>query len=238
VLEGGVAGSSSMQPISTGVKLEVTPKFLDKDTIDLKVYAERSSLESSLSQVSDTITGTSFASTAKTTIAANLTLRYDETMVLSGLDDQEKQIIDNKVPVLGDVPGLQYFFRRQTKTTSKETILILLTPRRASITYEDGVPVSENVMIKTGSIDKLEKNADWMRPASHLKGLVQHLGKYEFFTHYRKGDMRLDNWAGEGTIGDAIRRALSYLYIFYDFEKDIKPDVTPIQRDDSYDDGY
>ena len=238
VLEGGVAGSSSMQDLPTGVKLEVTPKFLDKDTIDLKVYAERSSLESSLSQVSDTITGTSFASTAKTTIAANLTLRYDETMVLSGLDDQEKQIIDNKVPVLGDVPGLQYFFRRQTKTTSKETILILLTPRRASITYEDGVPVSENVMIKTGSIDKLEKNADWMRPASHLKGLVQHLGKYEFFTHYRKGDMRLDNWAGEGTIGDAIRRALSYLYIFYDFEKDIKPDVTPIQRDDSYDDGY
>ena len=238
VLEGGVAGSSSMQPISTGVKLDVTPKFLDKDTIDLKVYAERSSLESSLSQVSDTITGTSFASTAKTTIAANLTLRYDETMVLSGLDDQEKQIIDNKVPVLGDVPGLQYFFRRQTKTTSKETILILLTPRRASITYEDGVPISENVMIKTGSIDKLEKNAAWMRPASHLKGLVQHLGKYEFFTHYRKGDMRLDNWAGEGTIGDAIRRALSYLYIFYDFEKDIKPDVTPIQRDDSYDDGY
>ena len=238
VLEGGVAGSSSMQPISTGVKLEVTPNFLDKDTIDLKVYAERSSLESSLSQVSDTITGTSFASTAKTTIAANLTLRYDETMVLSGLDDQEKQIIDAKTPILGDVPGLQYFFRRQTKTTSKETILILLTPRRASITYEDGVPVSENVMIKTGSIDKLEKNADWMRPASHLKGLVQHLGKYEFFTHYRKGDMRLDNWAGEGTIRDAIRRALSYLYIFYDFEKDIKPDVTPIQRDDSYDDGY
>ena len=238
VLEGGVAGSSSMQPISTGVKLEVTPKFLDKDTIDLKVYAERSSLESSLSQVSDTITGTSFASTAKTTIAANLTLRYDETMVLSGLDDQEKQIIDAKTPVLGDIPGLQYFFRRQTKTTSKETILILLTPRRASLTYEDGVPVSENVMIKTGSIDKLEKNADWMRPASHLKGLVQHLGKYEFFTHYRKGDMRLDNWAGEGTIGDAIRRALSYLYIFYDFEKDIKPDLTPIQFDDSYDDSY
>ena len=225
MLEGGVAGSSSMQDLPTGVKLDVTPKFLDKDTIDLKVYAERSSLESSLSQVSDTITGTSFASTAKTTIAANLTLRYDETMVLSGLDDQEKQIIDGKTPLLGDVPGLQYFFRRQTKTTSKETILILLTPRRASITYEDGVPVSENVMIKTGSIDKLEKNADWMRPASHLKGLVQHLGKYEFFTHYRKGDMRLDNWAGEGTIEGVIRRALNYLYIFYDFEKNEKPNL-------------
>ena len=109
--------------------------------------------------------------------------------------------------------------------------MILLTPRRASITYEDGVPISENVMIKTGSIDKLEKNADWMKPASHLKGLVQHLGKYEFFTHYRKGDMRLDNWAGEGTIRDAIRRALSYLYIFYDFEKDEKPDLSPIRSD-------
>ena len=50
--------------------------------------------------------------------------------------------------------------------------------------------------------------------------------------------MRLDNWAGEGTIRDAIRRALSYLYIFYDFEKDGKPDLSPIHRDGSYDDSY
>ena len=37
VIEGGVAGSGSIQPINTGVQLEVTPKFLDKETIELEV---------------------------------------------------------------------------------------------------------------------------------------------------------------------------------------------------------
>ena len=133
VIEGGVAGSGAMQPLPTGVKLEVTPKFLDSETIDLSVYAERTFLEASLSQVSSTITGTSFATTTKTNITANLTLRYGETMVISGLTDQEKEILDDKVPGIGDLPFFQYLFRNQTKTTSKKTILILLTPaERAS----------------------------------------------------------------------------------------------------------
>ena len=57
-----------------------------------------------------------------------------------------------------------------------------------------------------------------MRPAANLKAFVRHLGKYEFFNHYRKGDMQLENWAGEKTIFSAITRTLDYLYFYYDFE--------------------
>jgi type II secretory pathway component GspD/PulD (secretin) len=214
-----------MQPLPTVVKLEVTPKFLDEDTIDFSVYAERAFLEASLSQVSDTVTGTTFATTTKTSIAANLTLRYGETMILSGLSDMEKESLDDKAPFLGEVPLLQYMFRRQTKTASKKTILILITPRRASLKYEDGSSIKGDTSKSNGSIDKLEKNVNWMRPASNLKSLVAHLGKYEFFNHYRRGDMQLDNWSGEGTIEDAILRTLDYLYIYYDFEKNEKSEL-------------
>ena len=219
VIEGGAAGSGSIQPIDTGVKLEVTPKFLDKETIDLEVFAQRIFLEAGLSQVSDTITGTSFASTSKTTISANLTLRYGETMVLSGLSDQEKENLDDKVPFVGDIPGVQYLFRNQRKTSSKKTVLILLTPRRASLSYEDGEPKDINDDGSSKAINRLEKSADWMRPASNLKAFVKHLGKYEFFNHYRKGDMQLEDWAGEGTVGDTINRTLEYFYIYYGFDK-------------------
>ena len=71
----------------------------------------------------------------------------------------------------------------------------------------------------TKNIDKLEKNANWMRQASNLKAFVKHLSKYEFFNYYRKGDMELENWAGEGTINDAILRSLEYFHIFYGFDK-------------------
>ena len=219
VIEGGVAGSGSIQPIDTGVKLEVTPKFLDKETIDLEVFAQRIFLEAGLSQVSDTITGTSFASTSKTTISANLTLRYGETMVLSGLSDQEKENLDDKVPFVGDIPGIQYLFRNQRKTSLKKTVLILLTPRRANLSYEDGEPKDINDDGSSKAINRLEKSAGWMRPASNLKAFVKHLGKYEYFNHYRKGDMQLEDWAGEGTVDDTIIRTLEYFYIYYGFEK-------------------
>jgi Flp pilus assembly protein TadD len=219
VMEGGVAGGGSIQPINTGVKLEVTPKFLDKETIDLEVFAQRIFLEAGLSQVSDTITGTSFASTSKTTLSANLTLRYGETMVLSGLSDQEKETLDDKVPGVGDIPGVQYLFRNQRKTSVKKTVLILLTPRRAGLSYEDGEPKDTNDYSSRKAINRLEKSVDWMRPTSNLKAFVKHLGKYEFFNHYRKGDMQLEDWAGEGTVDDAITRTLEYFYIYYGFEK-------------------
>lgn len=223
VIEGGVAGSGAIQPINTGVNLEVTPQFLDDETIDLNVFAQRTFLEGALSQVSSTITGTSFATTSKTTITANLTLRYGETMVLSGLSDQEKEKLDDKTPGLGDIPGIQYLFRNQVETESKKTVLILLTPRRASLDYnEDGVAVEPEAVDNT-NIGKLTKNANWMKPAPHLKSLVHHLSKYDYFNHFRTGDMQLESWAGEGTVLDAIKRSLSYLYIYYDFEKNEKP---------------
>ena len=140
-------------------------------------------------------------------------------MVLSGLSDQEKEVLDDKVPGIGDLPGIQYLFRNQRKTSSKKTVLILLTPRRASLSLKDGTPKADNSIGDSSSIIKLERQAEWMKPAPHLKAFARHLGKYEFFNHYRKGDMQLENWAGEGTINDAIRRSLEYFYIYYGFEK-------------------
>ena len=226
VIEGGVAGSGAIEPIDTGVQLEVTPAFLDADTIDMNVFAQRTFLESSLSQVSDTITGTSFAQTSKTSISANLTLRYGETMVLSGLSDQEKEKLDNKTPGLGDLPGIQYLFRRQTELSSKKTVLVLLTPRKATLNYDSqsAAPATSESTDAT-NIAKLEKSAQWMQPAPHLKALVRHLSKYEFFNHFRTGDMQLENWAGEGTVLDAIKRTLEYLYIYYNFDKKDKPEL-------------
>ena len=76
-----------------------------------------------------------------------------------------------------------------------------------------------NAELENSKVKKLEKSSSWMRPASNLSAFVRHLGKYEFFNHYRIGDMQLDTWAGEGSVNDAIMRALEFLYIYYEFEK-------------------
>ncbi len=219
VLEGGSAGSGYMEPIDTGVKLEVTPQFLDSNTLDLNVYVERTFLESELSQVSDILTGTSFAKTSKTTISANLALRYGETMVLSGLSDQEKETLDDKTPGLGELPIIQYFFRNQTKTSSKKTVLVLLTPRRASLNHENGVPIENNREVDDEKSLNVKPLMDWMRPNPNLSAFVKHLGKYEFFNHYRNGDMQLESWTGDETVNNFILQAIEYLYIRHDVDQ-------------------
>lgn len=124
VIEGGVAGSGSVQPLDTGINLEVTPIFLDENTIQMRVFAQWTFLESDLSQVSSIITGTSFAKTSKTFITSNLTLKYDEAMILSGLSDQEKEKLDDKTPEPGDILLIQYLFRNKTATKSKKTVIV------------------------------------------------------------------------------------------------------------------
>jgi hypothetical protein len=147
-------------------------------------------------------------------------------MVLSGLSDQEKEKLDDKTPGLGDLPGFQYLFRNQTKTSAKKTVLILLTPRRATLDYNaQAEPLDPPEKVSGENITKLNQSANWMRPAPHLKSLVQHLSKYDYFNHFRTGDMQLENWAGEGNVLDAVRRTLEYLYIYYDFEKNEEPEL-------------
>ncbi len=217
VLEGGQAGSGSIEPIDDGVKLKVIPKFLSPDLINIAVSAERTSLETSLASVSDKLTGTSFARTSKTKISANLTLEYGQTMVLSGLSDQFKDNVDSKVPGLGDVPVAQYLFRNKTTVSQNRTVLILLTPRRASLTFEDGTPIQAEVSVSTANLKSLEKNARWMVPSSNLQAIVSHLSRYQFFNQYRKGDIMLDTWTSESWKSDALEKALEYFYIRYDF---------------------
>lgn len=217
VLEGGQAGSGSIEPIKDGVRLEVKPNFLDKDTINIAVIAERTALESSLASVSSQLTGTSFARTANTTISANITLKYGETMVLSGLSDQDKDTVDSKVPLLGDIPAAQYLFRNNVKMTKNKTVLILLTPRRASLTLADGTPIEAEVEVNRQNLVKLEDGVAWLKPASNLRSIVNHLSRYEFFNQYRKGDIMLDSWSKDAWTANTLEKALEYMYIRYDF---------------------
>ena len=215
VLDGGAAGQGSIDQIDDGIRLDVLPEFLDKDTITLEVMAERVGLTAALSSVSAKENSPHFAKASKTKIKGNLTLRFGETMILSGLSDQEKDFEDDKVPGLGDVPLVQYLFRNNVKAITRKSILILLTPRRASLTDQSGDALAENTKYTPNNLLDLERNTSWMKPSANLTAIVQHLGKYKFFNQFRSGDILLEKWAGEKTLDDVISRSLDYFFIRY-----------------------
>jgi general secretion pathway protein D len=61
---------------------------------------------------------------AKTTVVA----RDQQTVVIGGLMTDRASETVKKVPVLGDIPVLGFFFRSTTKSTVKKNIIIAITP--------------------------------------------------------------------------------------------------------------
>ena len=52
-----------------------------------------------------------------------------ETIVISGLTKQTKNITDRGVPFLKDIPLLGYLFKGENKADKMEEVLIFITPR-------------------------------------------------------------------------------------------------------------
>jgi type IV pilus assembly protein PilQ len=52
-----------------------------------------------------------------------------ETVVLGGVYETELRNTVNKVPVLGDIPGLGYLFRNKSKIDNNKELLIFVTPK-------------------------------------------------------------------------------------------------------------
>ena len=58
----------------------------------------------------------------------NVRVKDGETLVLAGMIQEDERHSTTKVPVLGDLPLVGPFFRRSSGDSSKEELVILITP--------------------------------------------------------------------------------------------------------------
>lgn len=63
------------------------------------------------------------------TLVTHMLLRSGETAVIGGLLEDREEIAVDKIPFLGDLPGLGLAFQGQRKVTVNEHLLITITPR-------------------------------------------------------------------------------------------------------------
>ncbi len=50
-------------------------------------------------------------------------------VVIGGLIDKKEKLKENRIPLLGDIPGLGYLFKTVDKSYEKTELVIMLTPR-------------------------------------------------------------------------------------------------------------
>jgi hypothetical protein len=65
-----------------------------------------------------------FRRNARTTVM----VKDNETIVLGGLITSRQENSEQKVPVIGDIPGLGLLFRTQTDSSRRTELLLVLTP--------------------------------------------------------------------------------------------------------------
>ena len=125
------------QSASTGVSLTITP-VVAQETISLTINASVNSLVGFASANNPMI------NTRTTT--ANAILQDGEMFTLSGLKKDTLAKEDERVPILGSIPMVGYFFRHEIDVTKSSEIIVFLTPHK--VTPSTGVLERERGLLQ------------------------------------------------------------------------------------------
>lgn len=110
-----------------GTILEVTPRIAANSNISLKVVPEVSNIDSKDRQtINGQVNEANVYAIRK--IETQVVIPSGHTLVMGGLITDNINKGYTKVPILGDVPGLGWAFRKETKIRNKANLLIFVTP--------------------------------------------------------------------------------------------------------------
>jgi general secretion pathway protein D len=109
-----------------GIILRVTPFITAEGLVEMIVSPEISSL--SATTVAIPGSGGSAPVIDRRSADTVVVTPSDRTIVIGGLISSQKNDVDTKVPILGDIPILGYAFKRKKKDDVKTELLIFLTP--------------------------------------------------------------------------------------------------------------
>ncbi|MBM3250214.1 MAG: hypothetical protein FJZ09_05135 [Candidatus Omnitrophica bacterium] len=123
---GQTVTSQSVNFVDVGIKLYVTPTINPQGFITMKIKPEISSSETKkiLSEDQETEIPIVTTSEAETTV----TIKDGVTIIIGGLRKDQRKKTVKKIPLLGDIPGIGFFFRNTSDELTKSELVILLTP--------------------------------------------------------------------------------------------------------------
>lgn len=116
-----------------GIILTVTPRISPEGQIVMEVIAEKSQydLNNGVPVFTDASTGNVITSPVKdvTTAITSTKVQDGQTVVIGGLITKTEDVLESKVPYLGDIPILGTAFRFDSRQFRRTELLIFLTPR-------------------------------------------------------------------------------------------------------------
>lgn len=121
--------ADTVEFVDVGVRLAVIPTITGDGYINMKIKPEVSSAPTTLELTnSDGSIRTSIPIVTTSEVETQLLVKAGTTIIMAGLMKDTR--IDNteKIPFLGDIPFLRYFFRSKHKGNEKTELVVFLTP--------------------------------------------------------------------------------------------------------------
>lgn len=208
VVSTSTQGGTTIVPLDKrfGIKLAVTPSFLPQGRIQLKVEAQRTSLNASAEnpRVAYQI------EIGETTANANVVMNLGDTLVLSGLSEKSSSSTRDGVPGLQDVPVVQYLFSHKKTNDVQRSVLILVTPR-APLQIAEAAPGAADSM--EGRMKALREKFGFANSMpANVESVMTQLQSSEFFREFRQGDVSMERWDRMRSTGNRLQEALGFLY--------------------------
>jgi pilus assembly protein CpaC len=123
------AGSTAQLSADFGTIVNFLPVVLGNGKIHLEVGAEVSTPTTSIPIPGAGSPGTVSFSVLKRTANAAVQIEDGQTLAIGGLIQNQVDSTINRVPILGDIPGIGMLFSQSNYTVTEEEMIILVTPR-------------------------------------------------------------------------------------------------------------
>src|SRR3990167_2374314 len=117
----------TIQREPVGIRLSIVPQISEGDFLNLNILTEVSAIRQA--PVQGLNTAEFGIATTTRTADSSVVVKNGQTIVIGRLVQDRESVIQNRVPVLGNIPVLGNLFKFKQRESQKINLLILLTPR-------------------------------------------------------------------------------------------------------------
>lgn len=147
---GTTVTSQSVNFVDSGIKLFVTPTINKDNVITMKIKPEVSSVVYKDLTSEDKKSSIPIVTTSES--ETTLMIKDGVTIIMGGLKKETRTKNVSKIPLIGDIPGLGFLFRKTSDNMEVSELVILLTPHivTGDMSYSDfkEVPPKDGVTAK------------------------------------------------------------------------------------------
>jgi len=119
--------NQDLQSVFAGVLLDITPEISDDNMITLKINPSLSETTTDISTING-VDRTMPPDLRRRQLSSVVTVKDGNRIILGGLINTSNSIDINKVPILGDIPILNYLFKYENKLKITQELVIVIEP--------------------------------------------------------------------------------------------------------------